>query len=1110
MALEQTNELSEVKLVKQNELDKRRGKNWFDYLTLSSASLNVKSSHYNDLVEIAMTRFYDDGIVVSPADKGIFIQFTNCKGHRLGIFDSFQIGNYITGYKRFLNRGDGYWLFTWFESSTSEIKVGKTNNYFLTWDYATDADVAGIDPTVDIWEAYNGINLIDQVPSNNFINRFPYNDLYPTDLSPESLYLEKIKDEDGKTIAQFTFNHPSQTAFTVSDRIKDRNYFPQMVPTDTYKASMDEIYLEKYKDWQFYTSFVDKKNMLNVFLYKKSLNPYKIGKSFDIAMYRDDVGKIIHLKGKDINSLKKTNELGNLSKAKYIGLTSLGEIEVIFFNDYLSSVYDRDKIATNKKLDPQLTMTHLLFTDGELSSISFHKSYDKNLQPEIWDGTADDSWYNTEDDVFEIRNPRQLAALDSIIVGVQNGNFSNFIWSDGTKDKWDVSSQEFIDIRTERYSQGIHIVYATIDYLIKPDDFSGKTIKLVNDIYLNEVWNFDNWSTEPPLNKWDAIGRGNSFKGILDGQGYNIIGMYQETYVQLPHSACGLFYTIGDGAIIRNLGIHKGFGYTHFTNGGLLSSSIDYEANVFVDNCFVDGSIILDLSLGLEGYSTNVGGMVGEFNNSRISLSNCYSATKITKIGTPNANIGGFVGYTGTLNNWSTNRCFYDTEVSGQSDDKGWVYPRTTAQMKDPTTYSGRWDLINTWNIRPDKNDGYPYLVHKNDTYLWYRNMENILNVRNCPSFETLFRNGIFNFGSTEITVKGLFKTENSTLIFVSLDLYNISWAIEVDDYDMTMRDRFDIKLTNKDSGDGNVGILYQTENNIYYQNNEKVSLDYCLFYSWSSSNQSMSFIVIDKKGNVIDRKDISNFTLPIPLMHISNFNQYFSDNANIIMSSLTSQRQYLSFSVTDIPFLFNDCLDKNQNFYPNTTYYGDPHGPTSFYSFNTQKISSVMEKNGYTSKLVIPSKEIYSQRYLINDTNMDRLMEYRKQLPYEKDYISTNEKNIFDEKRYITYDEKKGRAAYDRFISETAILQNSNGKVYELFKVTDTLIGMEAPYTHRWRIEVKFPLYSDTNNKLKEIYKGKDYILYGDSNTFTEVSEWIMKNDPGSVDSLAYFVINQ
>jgi hypothetical protein len=53
---------------------------------------------------------------------------------------------------------------------------------------------------------------------------------------------------------------------------------------------------------------------------------------------------------------------------------------------------------------------------------------------------------------------------------------------------------------------------------------------------------------------------------------------------------------------------------------------------------------------------------------------------------------------------------FWDVNTSGVTSSSGGV-GRTTAQMKSQSTYeSAGWDFVETWDIDPAINNGYPYL----------------------------------------------------------------------------------------------------------------------------------------------------------------------------------------------------------------------------------------------------------------------------------------------------------------------------------------------------------------------------------------------------------------
>jgi len=106
----------------------------------------------------------------------------------------------------------------------------------------------------------------------------------------------------------------------------------------------------------------------------------------------------------------------------------------------------------------------------------------------VWDGTADISWYTGDRDSYDISTAEQLAGLAQLC-----------------------------------------------DEAAHEDRFRGVTINLTADIVLNDTKNFKNWGKKAPKNKWNPIGKQGSaimgycpFAGVFNGNGHTITGMYVE------------------------------------------------------------------------------------------------------------------------------------------------------------------------------------------------------------------------------------------------------------------------------------------------------------------------------------------------------------------------------------------------------------------------------------------------------------------------------------------------------------------------------------------------------------------------------------------------------
>jgi hypothetical protein len=101
----------------------------------------------------------------------------------------------------------------------------------------------------------------------------------------------------------------------------------------------------------------------------------------------------------------------------------------------------------------------------------------------------------------------------------------------------------------------------------------------------------------------------------------------------------------------------------------------------------------------------NVGGLVG--NNSG-TISTCYAAIPIFTLGGSSG--GGLVGFFG---GGSISNSFYDTNVSGKSDNDGRGVPKTTAEMKTQSTFTtAGWDFSTIWKMGSEcTNRGYPVFM---------------------------------------------------------------------------------------------------------------------------------------------------------------------------------------------------------------------------------------------------------------------------------------------------------------------------------------------------------------------------------------------------------------
>ena len=165
------------------------------------------------------------------------------------------------------------------------------------------------------------------------------------------------------------------------------------------------------------------------------------------------------------------------------------------------------------------------------------------------------------------------------------------------------------------------------------NNYSGKTVVLDANIDLGGT------DFGYPI----AVTADKSFKGIFDGCGYQVTGLYTTNR--------GLFGYLGEGGVIRNLSVSGEIPFSGDYVGGVVGRN---NAGL-VENCYTDVQI--------SDSSSGSGGVVG-YNGSDGTVRNCYSVGDVTGF----ANYaGGVVGQNyGTIEN-----CYSIGNVSGRKNVGG-------------------------------------------------------------------------------------------------------------------------------------------------------------------------------------------------------------------------------------------------------------------------------------------------------------------------------------------------------------------------------------------------------------------------------------------------------
>jgi len=155
----------------------------------------------------------------------------------------------------------------------------------------------------------------------------------------------------------------------------------------------------------------------------------------------------------------------------------------------------------------------------------------------------------------------------------------------------------------------------------------------------------------------------------------------------------GLVGEVGDGSVI-DLSSAKGdvFGYRQL--GGLSGRLIEDSR---IQNCYATGET--------NGYG-QAAGLAGYFEGG-CTIKYCYATGKITVVENDLTWNGIVSTYYGDVNH-----SYYDKESTGiiTSNPPDIGIGRSTSDMKRQSTYQG-WGFGNYWDIDPDINNGYPYLI---------------------------------------------------------------------------------------------------------------------------------------------------------------------------------------------------------------------------------------------------------------------------------------------------------------------------------------------------------------------------------------------------------------
>lgn len=279
------------------------------------------------------------------------------------------------------------------------------------------------------------------------------------------------------------------------------------------------------------------------------------------------------------------------------------------------------------------------------------------------------------------------------------------------------------------------------------------------DIYFpqsgaNNIHNWDNGKGFLPIST-----NTHRFTGVYNGQGHIVDGLFIYRVESPGFNDIGLFAVLGEGGIIKNLGVTNVNISAHWRVGGVVGHNL--RGQIF--NCFSSGSISADTFIGgitgvNEGFTdvehgviqecfaivnitglNNVGGLVGE--NKLGKIINSYSRGDVHLGSFGHGHTGGLVGWnrggeikhsysTGSVYSDVTqlsNKGFVGGEDSFQGNDPVYIAnffdkdrsnqntsigatAKTTVEMKSLFTFE-EWNFLHTWMMSSIAVSGYPHLI---------------------------------------------------------------------------------------------------------------------------------------------------------------------------------------------------------------------------------------------------------------------------------------------------------------------------------------------------------------------------------------------------------------
>ncbi len=209
-------------------------------------------------------------------------------------------------------------------------------------------------------------------------------------------------------------------------------------------------------------------------------------------------------------------------------------------------------------------------------------------------------------------------------------------------------------IRTPEQLLGFAHAIKGIEGVIEKKDFTGLTVKLGNDITLNDTVAWQEWGKSAYAVPWEPMANNmylyDVFNGTFDGQGYAICGLYCNRDSVPNVDVLGLFAHIGPNGVVKNLTLKAAYLESLHKDRNCTMGAIACVNLGQIINCHVEGRVLArNCSVGLlAGTVYTPAATLGEF-DVQGDFIDCTVRGEITNITQRLAYSDSFNGATGGL-----------------------------------------------------------------------------------------------------------------------------------------------------------------------------------------------------------------------------------------------------------------------------------------------------------------------------------------------------------------------------------------------------------------------------------------------------------------------------